>query len=70
MVEDMNMLRDLLSVIDLDGDGTISYTELKETAREIPLLLQAFESLLPHSTMLKGHLQSLNSSRTELSMDW
>ena len=55
----LELVKNVMSTMDADGTGQVDFGEFLTAAKDTPLLLDAFEQLLPSPHMLKKHVQEL-----------
>jgi hypothetical protein len=60
MGESLELVKNVMSTIDADGTGQVEFDEFLSACKDTPLLLDAFEQLLPSPSLLKRHVADLN----------
>ncbi len=60
MGESLELVKNVMSTIDADGTGQVDFDEFLTACKDTPLLLDAFEQLLPSPSLLKRHVSDLN----------
>lgn len=60
MGESLELVKNVMSTIDADGTGQVEFDEFLTACKDTPLLLDAFEQLLPSPSLLKHHVADLN----------
>ena len=69
MEESLDLVKNVMGTIDSDGSGVVSYTEFLGTCQGTPLLLDAFEQLLPSPNLLKKQVKELSDACGQ-QFDW
>ena len=69
MDESLELVKNVMSTMDADGTGQVDFGEFLTAAKDTPLLLDAFEQLLPSPHMLKKHVQELGE-KSGNTFDW
>lgn len=69
MSENLGLVKHLIATMDSDHDKMITFAEFRAAGSAMPLLIDAFNDLLPHSVLLERHVAEINASEFG-PMDW
>lgn len=61
LADSLQMVTDVMSLLDTDGTGHISFAEFIQAGHHSQILLDAFSQLIPSTIALRKHVNDLNS---------
>jgi len=70
MTESMDLVTDMMAVLDRNGSGHINFNDFLAAVESTPILVDAFEGLLPSPALLKKHVPELQKIPPGGTFDW